>query len=217
MIKRLKPFCFPLIVGLIFALLLLFITFPKFLLIDKILSQKGIYMTAKSVQEKLFSIELKNVSFYDRNSKLMDFEKINISIIPFSIKLTGKSSSGFVEINYYYLKKQYNIKARQLKTLNLFTIQDADIDLGKDIKGNLTIKNLNSAGLKLETIILNFKGRTFNIKLQDRGIESSGSGIITIAKDIIDSQLNAEVLYGGYRIIFSGTLQNLKISPKSAL
>jgi len=217
MIKRLKPFYVPLIFGLIFTLIFLFVTFPKFLLVDKILSQKEIYIIAKSVKEKLLSIELRDVSLYDKTSKLMDFEKVNISVIPFSIKLKGNSASGLVEVNYYFFKNKYSIKARNLKTLNLFTIQDADIDLGKDIKGNLTIKNLNSAGLKLETIILKFKGKTFDVKLQDKDIQSSGSGMITVAKDIIDSQLNAEVLYGGYRIIFSGTLKNLKIDFKPVL
>ncbi|MCX7990133.1 MAG: hypothetical protein N2648_05800 [Aquificaceae bacterium] len=74
--------------------LLLFLTFPKFLFLDRELLRKNLYLTADKVEEGLTGLYLTNASLYDQHSRLLRFDRLNLSIGLTGVKLLGFCEGG---------------------------------------------------------------------------------------------------------------------------
>lgn len=202
-------------VAIAVALIFTFLTFPKFILLDQILSKNGIYLMAKSVRESLFGIEFKNVVIYEKNSKIAYFEKLDIRLNPFFLSLIGKDSEGFIDVKYYFLKNEYTIKCKELKSFEKFFIKEADLKLGNEIKGNLIIKKIKLRGFELDKLSIDFKGKIFDAHTEDRNFNFRGNGILEINKNnLLNSKLTGEMIDNNLKILISGTLKNLSFDLK---
>nr|NAZ06688.1 hypothetical protein [Thermocrinis sp.] len=89
----------------LFSAFILFITLPKFLLLDRVLMEKGIYLMAQGVEEGLFHVKLSKVQVYDKSSKLAEFDSAEFSIKPFYLSLRGTCQGGSLETRLFLNKK----------------------------------------------------------------------------------------------------------------
>lgn len=205
-------------VGLTLFVLLIFITFPKYLFLDKFLSKNGVFLLPQAVNEGLTTIQLKNVTVYDRQSKIGKFDTVKLSFNPYRLKVEVKELQGFLELNYNFFRKSYSIKARNIENFEKFSIAEVDIVVDREIMGNLKVQNIKISGISLSAVNINFKGSTFDIEAKGEAIDSKGSGIIVINKsNPFDSALNGEIVDRNMKIIVSGTLKNLKFDLKPLL
>lgn len=204
--------------GLTLLLLLIFITFPKYLFLDKFLSKNGVFIFPKTVNEGLTTIQLKNVTVYDSQSKIGKFETVKLAFTPYLLKVEVKELQGFLELKYNFFRKSYSIKARNIENFDRFSIAEADIAVDREIRGNLKVQNIKISGISLSTVIINFKGSTFDMEAKGEAVDSKGSGIIVINKsNPFDSSLNGEIVDRNGKIIVSGTLKNLKFDLRPLL
>lgn len=201
----------------LFALtLIIMITFPKYLLLDNLLSSKGIFLFPKTVKEGLTSIELTSVSLYDKNSRIGRFEKIKVQLTPSGIKLSGKDKKGFLEVSYNLLNRSYSIKAKDLESFDRFSVEEAAIEIGNQIQGTLKVRGIKVTAISLDSVNIDFKGKTFEVEAKGDTVNSRGAGVIVVNnKNPFDSTLNGEIVDRGIKIIVSGTLKNLKFDLKT--
>jgi len=89
----------------LFSAFILFITLPKFLLLDRVLMERGIYLMAQGVEEGLFHVKLSKVQVYDKSSKLAEFDSAVFSIKPFYLSLRGTCQGGSLETKLFLNKK----------------------------------------------------------------------------------------------------------------
>lgn len=194
------------------------ITLPKFILIDNLLSKNGVFLLPKSVKEGLISLELGNVTIYDRQSKIAKFDKIKITINPFNLHVEGKELQGFFDFTYSYFLKSYSVRARNLENLEKFSISEADISVDSEIRGTLKVQKIKVSGASVDALDINFKGKTFEMEAKGEGISSKGSGIIVINKNNpFESNLNGEIVDKNFKVIVSGTLKNISFDLKPLL
>lgn len=207
-------FLFAFSIGLL--IFLIFLTLPKFILLDRILQKNGIYIITKSVKEGLFSIELEDVVLYDRNSKIAKFKNLYIKLTPIYLLLYAKNSSGYFETRYYFMHNDYLIKAKELTSFERFYLKEANIELKKDIQGQIKLEKVKISGTDIDEINILFKEKSFDISLQGKEINAKGSGIIVIDdKNILDSKLTGEVIDKNIKIIVGGSIKNIifQINP----
>jgi hypothetical protein len=95
------------------SVFILFITLPKFLLLDRALMERGIYLIAQGVEEGLFHVKLSKVQVYDKNSKLAELDSVVFSIKPFYLSLKGTCQGGSLETRLS-LNKKIEIEGKKL-------------------------------------------------------------------------------------------------------
>lgn len=198
------------LLSIVLVSLLIFLIFPKFLLLDQLLQKNGIYIIPKSVKEGFFRIEFEDSVIYDKNYRIGKFKKLDIRFTPFYLAVNAKDLSGFFEIKYYFLIKEYFIKAKDMSSFEKFYIKEGNIELKKGIQGQVKLENVKISGADIDAINIIFKEKTFDITLQGKEINSKGSGIIVIDnKSILDSKLTGEVIDKNMKIIVGGSIKNI--------
>lgn len=210
--KKIKPknLFFSFLLSVVLVSLLIFLIFPKFLLLDQLLQKNGIYIIPKSVKEGFFRIEFEDTVIYDKNRRIGKFKKLDIRFAPFYLAVNAKDLSGFFEIKYYFLSKEYLIKAKDMSSFEKFYIKEANIELKNDIKGQAKLESVKISGADIDAINIMFKEKTFDITLQGKEINSRGSGIVVIDnKSILDSKLTGEVIDKNMKIIVGGSIKNI--------
>lgn len=210
-----KIYFYLLSVGVILLVLLIFVTIPKFIILDRILNKNGVYILPKSVKEGLLSIDLLDTTIYDKTSKIAKFEHLKINLHPISVEINGRESTGYIKFNYNFIKSAYKIKAKELNAFSAFTIRDAEMEIHREITGYLNIKNLKTYGANLEEINITFNGKNFYIQVLGKDFNSKGSGLIVINKNNpFESTLNGEIIDSKMKFILSGTLKRLNFDVK---
>lgn len=213
--NKIKVFSLPFLIFIGFTIPLIILTLPKFLLLDQILQNNGIYIIPKSVKEGFLKIELEDTVLYDRNHRIAKFKKLNISLNPFYLTFYGSDSSGYFDMKYYFTKKGYLIKAKELSSFEKFVLKEANIELNKDIQGQVKLNNIKISGTDIDEINIAFKGKIFDITLQGKEINSKGSGIIVIDhKNMLDSKLTGEIIDKNMKIIVGGSIKNINFQLK---
>lgn len=213
--NKFKKFFYLILAGVFLLVLLIFITIPKFIILDRILNKNGVYILPKSVKEGLFDIDLLDTTVYDKTSKIAKFEHLKINLHPIFIEINGREATGYIKFNYNFIKSAYKIRAKELNAFNAFTIKDAEMEIHKEITGYLNIQNLKTYGTNLEEINITFKGKNFDIHVLGKEINSKGSGLIVINQNNpFESTFNGEILDSKMRIILSGTLKRLNFDVK---
>lgn len=197
-------------------ILILFLAlFPKFLIVDQVLQKHGVYIIPKTIKEGIFKIEMDDSVVFFRDSKIGNFKLLRIMFNPLYLSLEMRDLKGFFLVKYYFFEKIYKIQTREMVLFEKFHIEQADLDLKKEIKGNIKIVNLRLSEINLDKIIINFSGKFFEISLQGKDINAKGSGIIDIDnRDILNSKLTGEVIVKNAKIILDGTIGNINFQLK---
>jgi len=192
----------------LFSVFILFITLPKFLLLDRVLMEKGIYLMAQGVEEGLFHVKLSKVQVYDKSSKLVEFDSAVFSIKPFYLSLKGTCQGGSLETKVF-LSKKIEIEGKNFDCLKGARVKFVSLELMDGIKGKLELEDLRLKDLKVDGITVEFKGRTFSGQARVFDSLIVGDGIVSFNRtDLLRSSINGKLTGMGLNLQISGTLQN---------
>jgi hypothetical protein len=192
----------------LFSAFILFITLPKFLLLDRVLMEKGIYLIAQGVEEGLFHVKLSKVQVYDKSSKLVEFDSAVFSIKPFYLSLRGTCQGGSVETKLF-LNKKIEIEGKNFGCLKGARVKFVSLELMDGIRGKLELEDLRLKEIKVDGLTVEFKGRTFSGQARVLDSLIVGDGIVSFNRtDPLRSSINGKLTGMGLSLQISGTLQN---------
>lgn len=192
----------------LFSVFILFITLPKFLLLDRVLMEKGIYLMAQSVEEGLFHVKLSRVQVYDKSSKLAEFDSVVFSIKPFYLSLKGTCQGGSLEAKLF-LNKKIEIEGKNFGCLRGARVKFVSLEIMDGIKGKLELEDIRLKDLKVDGLTVEFKGRTFSGQARVLDSLIVGDGIVSFNRaDSLRSSINGKLTGMGLNLQLSGTLQN---------
>ncbi|WP_299198870.1 hypothetical protein [Thermocrinis sp.] len=192
----------------LFSAFILFITLPKFLLLDRVLMKKGIYLMAQGVEEGLFHVKLSKVQVYDKSLKLAEFDSAEFSIKPFYLSLRGTCQGGSLETRLF-LNKKIEIEGKNFGCLRGARVKFVDLELTDGIKGKLELEDLKLRDLKVDGLTVDFKGRTFSGQAKVLNSLVVGDGVVSFNRaDPLRSSINGKLTGMGLNLQISGTLQN---------
>lgn len=192
----------------ILFILLAFLTLPKFLLLDMWFMSKGVYMTANHVQEGLTYLSLKGVNLYGKNSKVVSFDRLDISLrVPY-LFLKGVCGDGYLAAKLYPFGRAH-LQGKDFRCFEGFYVKSLDLSLNDGIRGTAQLLDIKVKDIKVDKLSLTFKGRSFDGEAKTLGYRLVGSGTVVVnKKDLLNSQLNATVSGGGMSLIIYGSLDN---------
>jgi hypothetical protein len=192
----------------LFSVFILFITLPKFLLLDRVLMEKGIYLMAQDVEEGLFHVKLSKVQVYDKSSKLAEFDSVVFSIKPFYLSLKGMCQGGSLETKLF-LNKKIEIEGKNFGCLKGARAKFVSLELMDGIRGKLELEDLRLKDLKVDGLTVEFKGKTFSGQASVLGFLVVGDGVVSFNRaDPLRSSINGKLTGMGFNLQISGTLQN---------
>ncbi|RMH79741.1 MAG: hypothetical protein D6674_06800 [Acidobacteria bacterium] len=199
-----------LLLSFLFAIFLALITLPKFLLLDRELSKRGIYLTAGSVKEGLRYVELKDVVLYGKDSRLVSFERLSLSFgVPY-VEIYGSCRGGSLRIKAGMGYMEF--KLRDFACLEEFGKVSGDLTLKRGIFGRLTADRISVQGVSLEGLSLDFRGRTFLVQATAMGFKLIGDGQVVLdRRDILKSKINGRLSGGGLAFTIGGNLYKLEL------
>ena len=191
-----------------FSLFLVFATLPKFLILDRILLKKGIYLMAEGVEEGLLSLRLRKAQIYIKDFKLGEFESLELSFGTFYLLLSGQCAGGSFQIKLY-LNKEIVAKGKDLGCIKNARVKSLDLRIAEGVKGGLELTNVKLKELSLDELSLNFKGNAFSGEAKTAGLTLLGDGVISFNKqNPLSSSINGKLLGSGMTMLLSGTLNN---------
>ncbi|MEN3028083.1 MAG: hypothetical protein ABDH29_02435, partial [Aquificaceae bacterium] len=203
---NLKPLLFYLSVVFIALLLLLFLTFPKFLFLDRKLSEAGLYLVADRVEEGLTGVSLTNVKLYDQHSRLIGFDRLGISLGFLKLRVFGlcEGKNLYMELSPWSKR----LETESFTCLSGVDSLSADLLVKDGIYGKVSMKGLRLQDMKLEELSLELRGRVFRARAKLMGFELVGDGqVVFKTSDPLRSGINGQVSGGGMRFVLSGTLE----------
>ena len=192
----------------LFSAFIVFITLPKFLLLDRVLMEKGIYLMAQDVEEGLFHVKLSKVQVYDKSSKLVEFDSAVLSIEPFYLSLRGTCQGGSLETKLF-LNKKIEIEGKNFGCLKGARVKFVNLELVDGIRGKLELEDVRLKDLKVDGLTVEFKGRTFSGQARVLDSLIVGDGVVSFNRaDPLRSSINGKLIGMGLNLQISGTLQN---------
>ncbi|MGB9873561.1 MAG: hypothetical protein ACPLRS_01170, partial [Hydrogenobacter sp.] len=123
--KSLKLFTLYFLGTVFFTLLVLVLTLPKFLILDRLLMSKGIYMIARGVQESISNLSLQEVKLFRNGSKIVSFNRLDLSLGFLYLLAKGYCADGYLELKFE-LFGSVRLKGKDFKCLEGFYIKDMD-------------------------------------------------------------------------------------------
>jgi hypothetical protein len=192
----------------LFSAFILFITLPKFLLLDRVLMERGIYLMAQDVEEGLFHVKLSKVQVYDKSSKLAEFDSAVFSIKPFYLSLSGTCQGGSLETKLF-LNKKIEIEGKDFSCLRGARVKFVSLVLTDDIRGKLELEDIRLKDMKVDGLTVEFKGKTFSGQARVLDSLVVGDGVVSFNRaDPLRSSINGKLIGMGLSLQLSGTLQN---------
>lgn len=200
-----KLLFYPLVVFTVFFLLF-FLTFPKFLFVDRKLSQVGLYLLADRVEEGLTGLSLTKVRLYDQQSKLATFDKLEISLRFLKIRVVGLCEGKSLRVELYPWSMSLNTES--FTCLSGTDSLSANLSVRKGLYGKMSMKGLKFQDTKIDELSLELRGRVFRAKVKMMGFELVGDGqLVFKPSDPLRSGINGQVSGGGMTLVLSGTLE----------
>jgi hypothetical protein len=190
------------------SVFILFITLPKFLMLDRVLMERGIYLMAQGVEEGLFHVKLSKVQVYDKNSKLAELDSVVFSIKPFYLSLKGTCQGGSLETRLS-LNKKIEIEGKSFGCLKGARVKFVSLELMDGIRGKLELEDIRLKDMKVDGLTVEFKGRTFSGQARVLDSLVVGDGVVSFNRaDPLRSSINGKLIGMGLSLQLSGTLQN---------
>jgi hypothetical protein len=211
--NSLKFFTFYLLGFILLALVVVVLTLPKLLILDRLFISKGIYMMARSVQENITSLSLRDVKFLKDGSKI-SFNQLDVSLGFLYLLAKGYCADGYLELRFD-LFGSVKLKGKDFRCLESFHIKDIDLQIDDGIKGFAKLSSVKTKDVKVDELSLVFKGRTFEGQALAFGQMLKGSGMIVLnRKDLLKSQINGTVSGVGTSFFIYGNLENPMLELK---
>ena len=188
-------------IGLISLLNLL----PKSILLDRALTQAGVYLIPSSVKEGITDVVMKEVRVFRGNEELGKVDKAVLRLGFGGVRsrfVCGKGE-GSVGLSWSGVVRA---KFRDFACLSYVGSLSGDLKIAGGVFGKVSIKGLKVQGVDVESLRLEFSGKTFKGDITYMGMKLSGGGELRLKRDKLeDSEINAT---------FKGSLGNLIIRGK---
>jgi len=198
----------------ILLVLLSFFTFPKFLIFDRLLLERKVFLLAQRVKENLLSLELFKGRVYFRDKEVIhfDFAKLSLGFLSIESEVRcGRKTSRAV----YSFFGGLEVILREFTCSPFVKEVNGRLKVKEGVYGRIKLRGLKTNVVVLDEVNLNFKGKTFTGSVKYLGMELKGSGRISLnSKNLLMSRVDGEFRGGGLKIKVFGTIKNLSISAR---
>jgi hypothetical protein len=192
------------------ATLLIFLI-PKTILIDRFLSERGIFLLAEGVKEGVFSIELSSASVYYRNKKVVSFDRLRVRPLLGGLHLKGDCGKGYLGVLLSW-GGDIEVNSEAFTCVEGVGEIKADLKITDLIKGKAKLKDIDTGIVTVDSVELLFKGKEFEGKVVYGKFEFVGRGRVKInRKDPMSSTVSAEFTGPVGKVVLRGTLANPRI------
>ena len=188
-------------VGLISLLYL----FPKSILMDKALTQAGVYLIPASVKEGLTEVVMKEVRVFRGNEELgkLDRAVLRLGLGGVSSYLACGKGEGRLGVSW---GGDLRAEFKDFSCVSVIGSLNGKLRVEEGVFGKVSVKGLKVQGADVESIDLEFNGKTFKGDITYMGMKLSGGGELRLRRERLeDSEINAT---------FKGSLGNLVIRGK---
>ncbi len=173
---------FFLITLLIFiSFLTVLFSFPKALLIDRFLMERGIHLIASRAEEGLTDVSLENVRVFYGKEEVARFGKLELRIGLLGLEVEGKCNGGRGKLNLGYLNRDLEVDLKSLRCLRRVGEVNGKLLISDgSLKGDLSVSDLRLEGLKIASLRLRFMGRNFEGDIDYMGMNLRGGGSLKL-------------------------------------
>ncbi|WP_148209101.1 hypothetical protein [Thermocrinis albus] len=179
------------------------VAIPKFLILDRFLAEKGVYLLAQKVQEGPLSLRLSSVKIYLDNRLWSHWDYLEVSPSLGGIKVIGKCSTGSMEV--FLGIGWWRVEGKEVRCIKDLNIKKVNLHVAEGMTGVFEGDIKDPYGLMAENLVINFKGKVFDLRAKVMGTEVAGSG------QIVGDKINAVLISEGTRYLLSGNWKNLRI------
>ncbi|NPB05271.1 MAG: hypothetical protein GXO08_02695 [Aquificae bacterium] len=172
--------------GLLFGLLLgglaLLVLTPKYLWLEKLVSEKGLFLKAQTVRENLWEVQYYGGEVYYREAKAGNFTVVRIKFLPLP-ELTWRCSSGWFKVSPNLPEVGLSLEASDFSCSSLFRKGEWKVKLlREEVFGRAVLYGVKiERGLpaeELERLTLRFEGKRVYATVEAGGLRLSGEGRI---------------------------------------
>ena len=186
------------------------VALPKGVLVDRLLTEKGVDLIAREVREDLDGIDLRNVRIFLNSKELASFERLSLRIGFGGLELRGSCGSGHARLAVSW-SGGGSFLAEKLGCVRGVEEVRGKLSLEEGIRGKLSLRGVSFRGVELSALDLTFEGKRFRGTLNYMGMELSGGGRIQLnRKDLLSSEVSARFSGDVGTLVVSGKLRSLR-------
>ncbi|WP_461832338.1 hypothetical protein [Aquifex sp.] len=192
------------------SFLLLFLTFPKFIFVDKLLERNKFFLISERVYEDFFKVILNKGKVFYSNKEALRFDVAKLEIKPFYLFVSLLCEGNAMNLKVYPSGELVFSSDGYTCIKDLGEIK-GDLVLKGKIRGRLELKNLRVRGFNIDKVALNFRGIRFDGVILYGGMELKGSGTIKLSKNFFSSRIDGSFKGAGITLKIFGSLNNLRV------
>jgi len=210
--KSFSKLFFSLLLGLLSAGFLTFLTFPRIPLAEHLLSQRKLYLLSEGAGEEAVKLFWKKGKLFYGEEELLRFDLLTLYLLPrqrLEVLCGGKK-----------LKVDYALGAFRSFYAEGFTCLkgaqkvEGSLEERGGLYGKLSLRGLEAGGFFLEAVELEFEGKRFKGSVKYGNLLLRGGGTLNLdPKNPLKSKVKALFEGGGVRLRVEGTLERLRVLP----
>ncbi len=197
---------------LVLSLSLLLVV-PKAILLDKLLSERGIHLLAGRVDEGVADVSFEKLRVFYGGEEVLDLDRAVLSFSPAGLKAEGRCGSGRAYLRLGW-GKTLEIKLRDFACSPFFRSASAKLLVSEGLHGKLKISGLRVRGVEIDSVSMSFKGETFDGSISYMGMTLSGGGRFRLRRSIRRSPVDAIFKGKMGTLLVKGTLSNISVQLK---
>jgi len=213
--KTFSDLIFLFLVVFVVSFIFLMIGFPKAILLDRFLMQRGIFILAGDVKEGITSIKMSDVRILSSGKEIANLEGLRAGLTFWGLSLEGWCKKGKLRAEIGW-GKDVVFRAKDFECASSVGKIESDLKISEDIKGKVSLWEIDTGIVTIDKVDLNFKGKDFEGRVLYGKFEFRGKGKVNLnRKDPLSSTLRAEFTGSIGRVIISGTLRNPSVKMPS--
>lgn len=202
-----RIFTFSLLAVIIFAGVGI-VSLPKALLIDRMLSERGVYLMAEDVREDLTGVTFGGVRLFVEDGQVAVFDSVRVGLRRWGIGIEALCGDGGI----YALAGYGEVKLRAISVKCLSSVGELEADLtlkDEEMRGKLHLKGIEAGGLEADRVELFFEGDSFRGTIERGDLRFEGGGTFRLnLRDIWKSRVKASFRGDLGKIVVEGELKN---------
>ncbi len=163
------------LIALSVGFLFLGVSTPKFILLDHLLSRRGVYITAGDVEESILSVDLKDVRVSTDRGEILRMDRSRFGVAFEGVYWRGVCGNGTLRVLRTW-GGGLKVSAVRFPCFRGASMVDADIEVGNGIWGDLNLEGLDLRGVVVDRIDLKLEGDRFTGSVRAQGTELRGRG-----------------------------------------
>lgn len=199
-----------LILFLLTGLVLIF-AFPKSVFMDRLLTERGVYLLPSRVEEGIAHVSFEDLKVFFRNEPIGRFNRARVGLSPTGVNLSAICGNGRINA-------RFGIGSLRLDLSSADCFEHVGTASGKlelkenKLRGRLVVRDLVMKNLRIDSLKLTFKGRNFDGEIGYMGMKLVGGGTLKIdPRNIENTEINAEFRGSVGKLIVKGKLTNISV------